>query len=188
MRTPASVRARRRACQAALAIAAAAAAIAGTSVSAFAATAPSSTQPASATATQSASATESPASTESPDTVYFAYGLASSPFQLVSGGSIYASNQLEATSSPPPADCQIGTLLRYGSSITSLNLLESEYSGYKECSTLIGKPINTPAYKCVISPGKTDFYTEGITYLITPDGSTSSDTQDTSTTDLYCTA
>jgi hypothetical protein len=110
------------------------------------------------------------------------------PFQLVSGGSIYASNRLEAYSSPPPADCQIVTRLRYNAGLTSLNLLESAYSGYKACSKLYNKPINTPAYRCVPSPGKTQFYTEGETDLITPGGNTGSDTQDTSSISLYCAA
>lgn len=172
MRTSVSVRARRRVCQAALGIGAAAALITGTSAAAFAASPPPSTQSAS--------------STESPATVYFAYGLASAPFQLVSGGSIYASNKLEATSSPPPADCQIGVELRYVAGIISQNILESAYSGYKACSALLNKGVTTPALTCVPSPAKTAFYTTGITDLITPDGTTGSDSEDTSSVSLFC--
>lgn len=172
MRTSRSIRARRRICQSALGVGAAAAIIAGTSVSAFAAPTPSTTQSASRT--------------EGPDAeVYFAYAYANAPYQITAGGSIYAENTLEATSSPPPADCQIAVELRYTSSIT-LNILESRYSGYKACSQLLNKSVVTPAFACRASPGLTHFYATGIVDLITPEGNTSSATQDSSTTNLFC--
>jgi hypothetical protein len=104
--------------------------------------------------------------------VYFAIGNATAPYQITSGGIIYAQNELDATSSPPPADCQIGVSLRYGASITNLNTIETEYTGWKACPTLLFKGITTPAYACIPSPGKTNFYTTGVTELITPQGNT----------------
>ena len=103
----------------------------------------------------------------------------------MSGGSIYAENTLEATSVPPPESCQIGVELRYTSSI-ALNILESAYSGYKSCPSLLNKSVVTPAFKCRASPGLSHFYTTGITDLITPDGNSGSSTQDSGTTNLYC--
>ena len=172
MRTSHSVRARRRICQAVLGVGAAAAIIAGTSASAFAAPSPS--------ATQSASRTEGPDAI-----VYWAYAFAKAPYQNVVGGSIYAENTLEATSVPPPESCQIGVELRYTSSI-DLNILESAYSGFKSCPSLLNKSVVTPAFKCRASPGKSSFYATGIADIITPEGNTSSATQDSSTTSLYC--
>jgi hypothetical protein len=172
VRTSRSVRARRRICQAALGVGAAAAIIAGTSASAFAAPSPS--------ATQSASKTEGPDAD-----VYWAYSFAKAPYQNVSGGSIYAENTLEATSVPPPESCQIGVELRYASNI-ALNILESKYSGYKSCPSLLNTSVVTPAFKCRASPGKTNFYATGIADIITPAGNSSSATQDSSTTSLYC--